>query len=156
VVTVRPPARKSARQRKATDAGALTGESGAGGRWAALMRDKPLAPDAFRRLPGAALTPEWLEADADAFREPVVIEAPDGLGMTMPGPEFTVQDVADAVGADTPVEVIGASPRPSAPAGTPEADPQTSPRRRTAPGGPSAAGRSTSRRPRPRATRSGT
>jgi hypothetical protein len=115
-VTVRPPARKSTRQKKAQDyAGIHAGDGGAAGsRWAALLRDKALAPDTFQRMDGSALTREWLDGTPDALREPVVIEHPDGLGMDMPGPEFTVQDVADAVGADMPVEVIGASvPRPS-------------------------------------------
>lgn len=50
---------------------------------------------------------EWLENDEDAMKEPVVIEDPEGLGMKMPDADFTVSDVADIVGHETPVEVIG-------------------------------------------------
>jgi len=58
-------------------------------------------------MKGSEVTVEWLEHDPEALREPILIEKPDGLGMRMPHPEFTVADVAEAVGSDTPVEVIG-------------------------------------------------
>jgi hypothetical protein len=83
------------------------GTSGGLSRWAALMYNKPMRDDGFRRVQGVDVTVEWLDADPDALKEPVVIETPEGLGMKMPDEEFTVQDVADAVGEDHPVEVIG-------------------------------------------------
>ncbi|KAG2746648.1 hypothetical protein P692DRAFT_201867625 [Suillus brevipes Sb2] len=55
---------------------------------------------------------EWLENDETAMREPIVVENPEGLRMKMPPPEFSVQDVADEVGPETPVEVIEQSNSP--------------------------------------------
>jgi hypothetical protein len=50
---------------------------------------------------------EWLETDENAMKEPIVIENPEGLGMKMPDAKLTVSDVADIVGHETPLEVIG-------------------------------------------------
>ena len=47
--------------------------------------------------------------DTDAFRAPILIETPEGLGMEMPESTFSPRDVADVLGGDTPVEVIGES-----------------------------------------------
>ena len=41
------------------------------------------------------------------MKEPIVVESEEGLGMKMPPSEFTVSDVAEVLGEDTPVEVIG-------------------------------------------------
>lgn len=73
-----------------------------------MLEGKPVKPHSFRRMKGNELTLEWLEQDETALREPVLIESPEGLGMKMPPKDFTVSDVAEAVGLDTPVEVIGA------------------------------------------------
>ena len=72
------------------------------------MHGKTIKPDPFKRMQGADVTAEWLETDPTAMTEPIVIEKPDGLGMEMPE-DLTVADVAEIVGADTPVEVIGTS-----------------------------------------------
>ena len=72
-----------------------------------MMQGKTIKPDPFKRMKGADVTLEWLENDESAMKEPVVIEKPDGLGMKMPE-DITVSDVAEIVGEDTPVEVIGA------------------------------------------------
>ena len=45
--------------------------------------------------------------DDDAMKEPIVVETEEGLGMKMPPSGFTVDDVAEALGEDYPVEVIG-------------------------------------------------
>lgn len=58
-------------------------------------------------MKGSDLGLEWLENDEDAMKEPIVVEDPEGLGMKMPDADFTVSDVADIVGHETPVEVIG-------------------------------------------------
>ena len=73
-----------------------------------MMHGKTIKPDPFKRMQGADVTAEWLETDPTAMTEPIVIEKPDGLGMEMPE-DLTVADVAEIVGADTPVEVIGTS-----------------------------------------------
>lgn len=70
-------------------------------------------------MQAADVTLAWLNSAEDAFREPIIIEDPAGLGMRMPGwpsdngpgsegsSDFDVDDVAKIVGGDTPVEVIG-------------------------------------------------
>jgi len=55
---------------------------------------------------------EWLENDETALREPVIFEKPDGLGMKMPLKDLTVEDVAELVGEEVPVEVMGAPHSP--------------------------------------------
>lgn len=72
------------------------------------MQNKTIAKDNYKRMQGSEVGIEWLESDDTALKEPIVIEQPDGLGMKMPSTHFTVEDVAEAVGEDTPVEVIGA------------------------------------------------
>ncbi len=75
-------------------------------RWLRMMQGKPIKPDPFKRMSGSDVTVEWLETDPEALTEPIVIENPEGLGMKMPE-GFTVADVAQSIGEDTPVEVIG-------------------------------------------------
>ena len=58
-------------------------------------------------MKGYEVGQEWIYTDPKAMTEPVVIELPDGLGMTMPPKEYTIRDVAADVGPDTPLEVIG-------------------------------------------------
>jgi len=60
-------------------------------------------------MSGSEVRLEWLEEDPKAMTEPIVIESPDGLEMTMPTGGFTVNDVGLLVGEQTLVEVIGAS-----------------------------------------------
>lgn len=70
------------------------------------MQGKLIKPDPFKRMEGSDVTLEWLDNDPTALTEPILIEKPDGLGMKMPE-ELTVADVAEIVGEDTAVEVIG-------------------------------------------------
>ncbi len=56
---------------------------------------------------GSDLTEGWLYSDATAMTEPVIIETPDDLGMTMPPSSLTVPDIANILGPETPLEVIG-------------------------------------------------
>lgn len=72
-----------------------------------VIRDKAIHQDTFRRMKGVELTRDWLEQDPLAMTEPVVVEDVEGLGMKMPNKDFTVDNVADLVGPDTPVEVMG-------------------------------------------------
>ena len=69
---------------------------------------RKFAPDRFTRLKGHELTKEW--AESKGCNEPVVIpkEWVEGLGMVMPK-DLTVKKVAELVGEDTKVEVIGNS-----------------------------------------------
>jgi len=63
--------------------------------------------DEFKRMKGADLTEEWLDNDPNALTEPIIIEKPDGLGIMMPQASLTVSEIADILGPETPVEVIG-------------------------------------------------
>ena len=58
-------------------------------------------------MKGHELSSEWANTNDLALSEPVIIEEPDGLGMEMPQDDLTVSDIADLVGRDTPVEVMG-------------------------------------------------
>jgi hypothetical protein len=81
---------------------------GAGGdRWLKLMEGKPIKKDCFKRMKGSEVTLEWLDSDEGALKEPIVVESPDGLGMKMPPSNFSVNDVAETLGQDHPVSVIG-------------------------------------------------
>ncbi|KEP53580.1 JmjC domain histone demethylation protein [Rhizoctonia solani 123E] len=112
-ITLLPPTRKSSRKRARLDyanieAGVPPDQSDPN-RWMSIIQDKVIHPDSFKRLKGEELTKDWVENNDWAMTEPVVIDSPEGLGMTMPGPEFTIHDVVELVGADVPVEVIGTS-----------------------------------------------
>lgn len=75
-------------------------------RWLRMMQGKTIKPDPFKRMAGSEVIVEWLESDPNAMTEPIVIESPDGLGMKMPE-GLTVSGVAEILGENTPVEVIG-------------------------------------------------
>ena len=81
-------------------------------KWITVAQSKPYTPDTFRRMKGYEVGQEWIYTDPKAMTEPVVIELPDGLGMTMPPREYTIRDVAADVGPDTPLEVIGEPLKP--------------------------------------------
>ena len=130
-ITVKQPTRKSSRKRAPRDYASLHAGIGVGvaspggllsdvvdgpGRWHALLREKEASGGivngsgmggVVRIMRGADVTREWLDTDETALREPVLVESPEGLGMEMPAPGLTVSDVADIVGPDTPVEVMG-------------------------------------------------
>lgn len=77
-----------------------------------MLEGKEIKADPFKRMKGSEVGIEWLETDETAMLEPVIIESTEGLGMKMPPKDFTVNDVAELVGEDTPVEVIGTAPSP--------------------------------------------
>lgn len=107
-ITFKPPARKSARKRAQPDYANLNaGVEADPSRWLRVIQSKPIKDDEFRRMNGSDVGLEWLENDENAMKEPIVIENPEGLGMKMPDANFSVSDVADIVGNETPVEVIG-------------------------------------------------
>lgn len=109
-VTRKAPTRKSSRKRTQRDYANLdSGVSFDRVRWARVLGEKETKGDPFRRMHGTELSLAWVEEDETAMREPIVIEKPDGLGMKMPSTDLTVDDVAELVGEDTPLEVIGRS-----------------------------------------------
>jgi len=76
-------------------------------KWISIAESKQYAPDTFKRLVGSDIGLEWILRDETAMKEPIVIEDPEGLGMKMPSIDLTVRDIANEVGPDTHVEVIG-------------------------------------------------
>jgi hypothetical protein len=109
VITVKLPARKSSRKRTQQDYANLnSGLHSDPSRWTKILEGKDIKDDGFRRMKGAEVSLEWLQGDDDAMKEPIVVEEPDGLGMRMPEKgDFGVEDVAQIIGDDTSVEVIG-------------------------------------------------
>jgi F-box/leucine-rich repeat protein 10/11 len=101
--------RKSSRNRPVRDYVNL--HSGANSsdphRWSSLLESKTFSRDDFTRMRGSDLTEEWLYNDATAMTEPVIIEKPDDLGMMMPPSSLTVPEIANILGPETPLEVIG-------------------------------------------------
>ena len=108
-ITLKPPMRKSSRNRPIRDYVNL--HSGANSsdprRWAHLLESKTFSTNEFKRMMGSELTEEWLYNDATAMTEPVIVEKPDGLGMMMPPSSLTVPEIANILGPETPLEVIG-------------------------------------------------
>ena len=107
IMTLKAPARKSSRKRTQRDYANLNSGLGSdANRWIRMLEKKEIKKDPFRRFKGSELE-EWLEQEDDALREPIVIENPEGLGMSMPPNTLRVEDVAGYIGEGTPVEVIG-------------------------------------------------
>ncbi|KAG6891137.1 hypothetical protein C0992_010125 [Termitomyces sp. T32_za158] len=118
-ITFKAPARKSFRKRAQRDYANLnSGFASDPRRWSRLLEHKTFKEDPFKRLAGSQVRLEWLEKDQTAMTEPIVIEHPDGLGMTMPSTDFTVDDVVELVGEDTPVEVIDVASQSASPGWT--------------------------------------
>ncbi|EJU05699.1 Clavaminate synthase-like protein [Dacryopinax primogenitus] len=107
-ITYKPSAtRKSSRVKPKQDYASMNeGLPSDPNRWTKVLKVKKFAKDRFRRMKGKDVTLEWVESNDDALTEPIVILEPAGLGMKMPGEDFTVDDVAELVGPDAPVEVI--------------------------------------------------
>ena len=55
-------------------------------------------------LTGAQLDLAWLRRHG--LRRPLRVAQREGLGLAVPGPRFTVRDVAETVGLATPIDVI--------------------------------------------------
>lgn len=108
-ITFKAPARKSFRKRTLRDYANLnSGLESDPNRWIRILEGKQISEDPFKRPEGSDVGLEWLEGDEDAMTEPIIIERPEGLGMKMPSDDFTVDDIAELLGEETPVEVIGA------------------------------------------------
>ncbi|XP_012941200.1 lysine-specific demethylase 7A [Aplysia californica] len=58
----------------------------------------------IKRLHGSQLTPAYFEEEG--FDVPVLCEKKDGLGLTMPPPSFSINDVEQLVGAMREIDVI--------------------------------------------------
>ncbi|TIA80575.1 hypothetical protein E3P92_00578 [Wallemia ichthyophaga] len=60
----------------------------------------------FKHLKGDELTLDWLDNDPSSMSEPIIVPNPTGLDMKMPPSHITIDQIADIVGKDKPVEVI--------------------------------------------------
>ncbi|KAF8197423.1 jumonji superfamily protein [Pholiota molesta] len=114
IMTLKAPARKSARKRTQRDYANLNSGLGSDpNRWQRMIESKDIKKDPFRRMQGSELE-SWLE-DENALREPIIIEQPEGLGMKMPPRDLTVEHVAEYIGEDTPLEVIDVASQSTSP-----------------------------------------
>ncbi|TFY81734.1 hypothetical protein EWM64_g2277 [Hericium alpestre] len=108
-ITMKPPARKSSRNKTVRDyadlhSGVHTSDPQ---RHIQALEAKVSPEHNFRTMAGAEISQEWLENDPTAMTEPVLIPSPEGLGMKMPDKDLTIDKIADIVGRDKSVEVIG-------------------------------------------------
>ncbi|TFY68072.1 hypothetical protein EVJ58_g1244 [Rhodofomes roseus] len=119
-ITMKPPARKSARKKTQRDYAGLhnVGAEAGPDKWIRILEGKKIRENPFRRMKGSEVGVEWLESDESAMKEPIVIESPEGLGMKMPPKSFTVEDVAEVIGKDFPVEVIDVATQSNTPGWT--------------------------------------
>ncbi|GLB35227.1 putative protein with domain family that is part of the cupin metalloenzyme superfamily [Lyophyllum shimeji] len=118
-ITYKAPTRKSVRKRAQRDYANLNaGLESDPRRWMRVLEGKSIKSGSFKRLKGEDVGLHWLEEDESAMTEPIVIERPDGLGMKMPPTDFTVDDVVEMVGEDTPVEVIDVASQSTSPGWT--------------------------------------
>ncbi|KAM0789651.1 hypothetical protein ACM66B_000453 [Microbotryomycetes sp. NB124-2] len=76
------------------------------GKWLKVAETRPMVENAFKSYRGSELTDEWVWNNPDSFREPFLIEKPDGLDMRMPPRDTSIQRISELVGPDTPIEVI--------------------------------------------------
>lgn len=105
-VADKPERRKSTRERTQLNYADLhEGNTADQQIWAKLLATKTFAKEHFPRYPGNKITREFL--DKTGLKEPFIVENPEGLDMKMPPASTTVRDVADSVGRDYPVDVIG-------------------------------------------------
>ncbi|GAA5981483.1 hypothetical protein JCM11641_004778 [Rhodosporidiobolus odoratus] len=82
-------------------------------RWAKVIAQREeegkivngLKSGAFKSMKASELTDEWIFGE-EGMKEPFVVEEREGLGMEMPHKGFTVREVAELVGPQTPLEVI--------------------------------------------------
>ena len=67
---------------------------------------KPIV-DAFGYIRVEDLTQHWLENDPKALMQPFLIERPEGLDMKVLPADMQISEIADMVGRDRQLDVIG-------------------------------------------------
>lgn len=118
-ITFKGPTRKSVRKRTQRDYANLnSGLESNSNRWLRLLATKDIKDASFQKMQGSNVGMQWMEEDDTAMTEPIVIEKPDGLGMKMPSSDFTVDDVTELVGENTPLEVIDVATQSASPGWT--------------------------------------
>ena len=94
---VRPQSRQSSRDVQRPDYTALLdGEGDRDRDFLAMLAAREFTPAAFPSIKGSDLTLAYLREHH--FVEPFLVPSPEGLGMVMPGPDFSVDDVKAYVG----------------------------------------------------------
>ncbi|KAJ3066618.1 Lysine-specific demethylase 7A [Podochytrium sp. JEL0797] len=73
-------------------------------KYAKLIQSKRFAKNKFAYVNGDSVTLSWLRTTG--FREPFLVEEPEGLDMRMPPASLTVDQVADACGRDKIVDAM--------------------------------------------------
>lgn len=61
----------------------------------------------FRKMKPEQLTVQWLETDSKAFLEPILIDHAEGLDMKVLPADIKISEIAELVGRDKPLDVIG-------------------------------------------------
>ncbi|KAJ3110619.1 JmjC domain-containing histone demethylation protein 1, partial [Physocladia obscura] len=69
-----------------------------------LLHTKRFAKNKFLYVDGHSVTLEWIRAFG--FKEPFLVESPDGLEMRMPPASLTVDQVADACGRNKIIDAM--------------------------------------------------
>jgi len=94
---VRPQSRQSTRDVQRPDYTALVdGEGNRDRDFLAMIAARAFTPAAFPSIKGSDLTLAYLREHD--FLEPFLVPSPEDLGMVMPGPDFSVDDVKAYVG----------------------------------------------------------
>ncbi|TFK55342.1 Clavaminate synthase-like protein [Heliocybe sulcata] len=118
-ITFKPPARKSARKRTQLDYANLnSGLESDPNRWMLMLQGKTIKDADFPRMKGSEVNLEWLENNEDALTQPIVIPDPEGLGLKMPSPDLSIEEIAEIIGEDHPVEVIDVASQSNVPGWT--------------------------------------
>lgn len=75
--------------------------------WKAVAESRPLTKTHFRKMKPEQLTVDWLENDPQAFMEPIFIDHAQGLDMKVLPSDIKISEIAELVGPDKPLDVIG-------------------------------------------------
>uniref|UniRef100_A0A672QN31 [histone H3]-dimethyl-L-lysine(36) demethylase n=1 Tax=Sinocyclocheilus grahami TaxID=75366 RepID=A0A672QN31_SINGR len=71
------------------------------------LHSKRFSSDRVKRMEGKDLTYEYIQRCG--LRDPIIFERPDGLGIKMPDPDFSVNDVKSLVGSRRMIDVMDVS-----------------------------------------------
>uniref|UniRef100_A0A8C7QNH6 [histone H3]-dimethyl-L-lysine(36) demethylase n=1 Tax=Oncorhynchus mykiss TaxID=8022 RepID=A0A8C7QNH6_ONCMY len=71
------------------------------------LRSERFTSDRVKRMEGKDLTFEYIQRGG--LRDPIIFEKPDGLGIKMPDPDFSVNDVKIFVGSRRMIDVMDVS-----------------------------------------------
>jgi len=73
-----------------------------------IVQSKRITPHNFKVLAdGHGVDKEWVLHHPESMLEPLIIQNKEGLGMRVPSDSMTINQIAQIVGSETPVEVIG-------------------------------------------------